>query len=138
MIDILIRGVPAQFFYATDPVSVSRIGDVVLLTKEKENKFQCRVPWVNIFEAKEIESIGGSLLDRGFDIIRTRLNKFDIETFDSIIGIFKEKNITLSILQGIDKLSLCVVNGKFCGYKMDSEEIILDFDVLKSEMIYNQ
>lgn len=135
MIEIDIDGGKAWVYASKNKVSVSRIGDVILLTKDlKKNEFQVRSPWYSLFESDKIEIIGGTLLGKNNDILRLKVSNYNIE---NIVESFKDKDLNLAILQRNIQYKLCILNGEFSGYHIN-DKAIFDFNVLKSEMIYNR
>lgn len=128
--------------YTVSNISVSRIGDVVFLDKNMKTDISLedyiiREPWKHLFQSDNIEIIGGSLLGtvNNSNIIRFKANNFSL---DRMMILFNYREINLSILQNHNKLSLCILNGYFCGNKINYNENIFDFIVNKSEMIYNK
>lgn len=137
MIDLCIQKSISYVYTTVSDVSVSRIGDVVLLDNV-ENRL-ARDPWKKLFESDEVEIIGGSLSETLLeDIIRFKVKY--IYDDSNIISTFKQKRINMAILQGEkdDDIILCSVTGNFCGYKINYNETVFDFSVNKSEMIRNR
>jgi hypothetical protein len=131
MIEIDIQEGTYHIFYSKLPISVSRIGDVAILFKDKEvHQYQARPPWKALCSSEKIESRGNS----DTDIIKFEAIKFNLDT---IVKIFKEKELNLAVLQEGFQTSLCILKGNFCGHSMSIGSSIFNFNVNKSEMIYN-
>lgn len=128
MINIDIQTDKSIVYGTISDISVSRIGDVVLLEKNLNEDFPCRMPWGRIFSTEKIETIGGNM----GDILRLYVKNFDLGT---MVKIFDNKKMTLSIFQ---KNSLCILTGKFCASNINLLEAVFDFEVDKSEMVYNE
>lgn len=141
MLDIDICPDQPAWVYATDsPVSVTRIGDIILLEKDSFEKFQPRSPWEFLFESSEFEAKSGSLanINRSDDY---NLLSFYIQKDLNVYNLYnlRHQQISLAIIQGGIQFSCALASECFlCGTKNDGKSWMIDFEAAKSTMIYNK
>lgn len=128
-------------YYSSNPISVNRISDVIILPKKILQKdFEAaREPWSFLFRTSKLENLGGTCLGSKNifdDIIRLSTNNhYNLGT----LVYASNQSGCLAILQGGIEFSLSYITDCYItGYKRDSDELIVDFRVGKCETIYDK
>lgn len=121
-----------QIFVSSTDISVSRMGDVILLEKDTE-EFKPRNPWNYLCTAYNYKILSGKSISEEKFITDNNIilesNKYKL--FD-IVNLIDGVEFTMAMIQK-DKLYLC----KYC--RLDGSEIdtsmLLSIEVQKTELI---
>ena len=140
----LLKGIPSNIYISTQNVTASRIGEIVLL--EKDRYGEARSPWELLLIADDWEYAYGTYCRRNFgkignndSILEITAGKYNLEDIASkTVG--SRESLCLAFVQGDkDNLQASIFrNSTLCGIESMFDGVCVVFDIQNCEMVYGR
>lgn len=141
MINLDLNSDEAYVYCSTFPVSVARIGDVIVLSKKLGNSEfnKPRSPWYFLFKGNKLNNFGGRYTNNDEihygDAISLSTEDYNIK---DLVNIDKQE-FSLALLQGGICYSLAVLTRcRIEKYNRIDKKLGITFIINKCEMIYDK
>ena len=141
----LLKGIPSNIYISTQNITVSRIGEIVLL--EKDGSYgEARNPWELLLTADDWEYSHGAYCRRNFgkigsndSILEITADKYNLEDIASKTAGTRE-SLCLAFVQGDkDNLQASIFrNSTLCGIETMSDGVCVVLDIQNCEMVYGR
>lgn len=143
----LIYNVPIGVYISSNPITVSRIGDVIVLPNEtKENTiFEARYPWKYFVVGVRWNYLYGLYAQKNFrvgssdNLLQIDCAEWDIKKIQKATQV--QENLSVAFIQlnkNNDFQAAVCKESTLCGLETFDDEIQIAFNLTNCEMIYNR